>query len=87
MYAVKRFPPELQVKLDTYKVKYATFDTEHYGEGIDFQGNEFSKRFARKIKRKAGVEIYDEKLRHHYFTTEHMTVGINIKFMDEPRFD
>jgi hypothetical protein len=87
MYAVKKFPPELQKALDENKVKYETWDNEDYGIGVEFAAKEMDKKIARKIQRKTCFEIYDEKLRTHIFSTKYLTVSLNIKFMDDPYFE
>lgn len=86
MYAVKKFNKELQEYLDKEKIKYDTSNVDDLGIGIEFQGKGMDKKYALRIKKHTGLELYDEKLYSHTFEGKHIIASIAVKFMDKTEF-
>jgi hypothetical protein len=36
----------------------------------------------RRWEEKRGVEFYSDKLRHHWFSSEYFSVGVNVEFFE-----
>lgn len=86
MNAIKRFPDTLQKYLDEHKIIYDTSNVDDLGMGIKFEDKELDKKYAGKIKKYTGMEIYDEKLYCHQFIGQHLIVSIAVKFGEKKAF-
>jgi len=73
MYAVKKFPQELQKKIDKYNVKYESYGSDDY-----FNKELIESEWAKENN----VEIYDQMIDSHLFSTPYYSLSIQIEIFD-----
>lgn len=78
MYGLKKFPHKLQDQFDKYNVKYENWDFEDYGCGGDFN----DKVIESKWLKENNVEVCEQRMKSHIFTTPYYSIGIQMEFFD-----
>lgn len=75
MLCIKKFPHKLQELLEQNQVKYETWATEDYGCAVKFD----NKLIESKWIKDNNLEICEQTMRRHIFTTPYYTVGIHME--------
>lgn len=78
MHGLKKFPHKLQDQFDKYHVKYENWNFEDHGCGGDFN----NKVIESKWLKENNVEISEQYMRSHIFTTPYYSIRIQMEIFD-----